>query len=445
MRRSWAHFPFSPGRFPFFYGWIVLAASVVGIVASTPGQTNGVGVFTDYLVEALGVSPLELALAYMFGTVISAFCLPYAGRMIDLWGVRIMVVFSTAGLGFSMLCIAAMEPMTRAAEAVLDTIPYAHLYAATLVSTFSFFLIRFFGQGCLTMVSRVMVGKWFNYRRGLASGVSGIFMTLGFMAGPWLLNIIVQHYGWQQTCILLAVTIGLVVGLVCWLFYRDNPEECGQVMDGITDPEWLAAQRKRAPEDLRDFTRREALRTRAFWAFTLALASQGLVLTAFYFHLTALAVEQGLTRDQIYVVMLYLPCVSIPVNVFAGYISDKIDLKWLLYVMMPTQAIGSYAVTEMGNFAGEMLMIFGYGVSGGLFGTIMTVSMPRFFGRLHLGAISGLNMSVMVLSSAVGPVSFSSIHYFTGSYREACFASMVLPLLVWALGFRVRNPQERVA
>ena len=40
-------FPFRPSAFPFYYGWIVLFASTVGLVMSAPGQTIGVSVVTE--------------------------------------------------------------------------------------------------------------------------------------------------------------------------------------------------------------------------------------------------------------------------------------------------------------------------------------------------------------------------------------------------------------
>ena len=60
--------PFDPARVPFYYGWVVLVVGTVGILASVPGQTAGVSVFTDDLIETTGLSRLQLANAYLIGT-----------------------------------------------------------------------------------------------------------------------------------------------------------------------------------------------------------------------------------------------------------------------------------------------------------------------------------------------------------------------------------------
>jgi len=43
--------PFSPARLPFFYGWIILFAGIIGMLMSVPGQTVGVSAFTEDLLK----------------------------------------------------------------------------------------------------------------------------------------------------------------------------------------------------------------------------------------------------------------------------------------------------------------------------------------------------------------------------------------------------------
>ncbi len=60
-------------RFRFYYGWIVLVVGSIGVLASVPGQTAGVSVFTDHLTDATGLSRLQLSIAYLIGTGSSGF------------------------------------------------------------------------------------------------------------------------------------------------------------------------------------------------------------------------------------------------------------------------------------------------------------------------------------------------------------------------------------
>ena len=89
-RPSPAKRPFDPARVPFYYGWVVLAAGTLGIIASIPGQTAGVSVFTDPISETTGLTRLQLAISYLIGTGSSGLVLPRAGRAIDRYGARVM-------------------------------------------------------------------------------------------------------------------------------------------------------------------------------------------------------------------------------------------------------------------------------------------------------------------------------------------------------------------
>ncbi|MBI9016587.1 MAG: MFS transporter [Phycisphaerae bacterium] len=431
----WVDFPFAPGKWRFFYGWFIVLVATIGIIASIPGQTIGVGVFTDSFIEILGLTRNQLSLAYMYGTVISSFLLPLAGTVTDKVGTRVMVVISSIGLGISLVVLS-----------LADHIPAitANITATIMLMAFGFLLIRFFGQGCLTMVSRITIAKWFNHRRGLATGIANIAVAYSFNASPALLNYFVENWGWQSSYLLLAAIVGIGMSVIGWLFYRDNPEQCGLVMDGRDDQLWVKKAQKRVPQIYHEFTRSEAIRTWAFWAFALACAWQALYMTALSFHITSLGQELGLSRSQSYAVFPVIGLVSVAVALIAGWLSDHIRLKWLLIVNVIFQIVTAAGQLDFSTTSGRILFIAGYGVSGGIFGLMMTIIWPRYFGRKHLGSISGLTTSILVFSSAIGPIFFSKMYDVTGSYKLVALISMAVPALLLIPSFLVKNPQEKL-
>ena len=96
---NWVDIPQNPSKWPFFYGWVIVFCSSVGVIASIPGQTIGVGVFVDFLVDVIKLSADNLSLAYLIGTLASSMTMPFAGRLLDRWGARSMGVISSIGLG----------------------------------------------------------------------------------------------------------------------------------------------------------------------------------------------------------------------------------------------------------------------------------------------------------------------------------------------------------
>ena len=306
-----------------------------------------------------------------------------------------------------------------------------------------FFLIRFFGQGCLTLVSRVTIAKWFNHRRGLATGMANIVVSYSFNASPALLNALVLSMGWESAYRVLAGIICLGMTGIGWLFYRDNPEQCGLVMDGKDDAAWIKKVAARVPQTARQFTRSEAIRTHAFWAYALVMAWQALFMTAVTFHITSMGEEFGLSRTQCYALFPLIGLISVAAAVIAGWFSDHIRLKWLLQITAICQLVSALGLYDFSTMAGKTLFVTGFGISGGLFGLLLTIVWPRYFGRDHLGAINGLTSSILVFASAIGPFMFSSLRDLSGSYRLVVTLSCLFPLLLFVPAVLVKNPQQR--
>ncbi len=430
----WVSVPFSPRRWPFFYGWMIVAAATVGTIASVPGQTIGVGVFTDDLVVALALSRTQLTVAYMLGTIASSFLLPLAGALTDRWGTRVMITCSAGGLGLSLLVMTQIDSLSMLTHAT-----YGRIGSVAL----AFLLIRFFGQGCLTMVSRVAIGRWFDRRRGMAAGISNVVVSYCFNASPFLLNAWLESVGWRQTYLRLAALAGGGMALLGWILFRNAPEDCGLAMDGDRGHDQPRRTAVRAPTARIDFTRAEAARSPTFWAYTLSMAWQALFMTAVGFHITTMGQEQGLSREVCYRIFPTVGLLSAASALVAGWLSDRVRLRWFLQVNVLCQVLSALGLFGLAQPAGRMVFIAGYGISAALFGLLLTTVWPRYYGRAHLGAISGLATSVLVFASAVGPFLFSYLRNVSDSYEPVFMASAGAPLLLLFLTFFARNPQRR--
>ncbi len=430
MKIQWQNIPFAPRRCPFFYGWVIVAISTLSILASIPGQTMGVGVFTDPMSEIFGISRLNLTKAYLFGTLGSSLILPLAGKLLDRIGVRAMTVFSALGLAISLILISYGSLFIRGNSLFLDL---------TLMS-FCFMLIRFFGQGCLTMTPRVAIGKWFHHHRGRAVAIMSVLTSFGLNYSPRYLNGVLGTYGFKYSYVFMALIFGVVMAVIGWVFFRDNPEKCGLLMDGgkATDPE----REDKTGDTLKDFTRKEALKTFSFWVLSATLGAFAFFATAVVFHMATIAEEFNLDRQTAYSVFLPMSIFGIVASFTGSLLSDKIRFKWIVMAMMFAQAAGLAGLTIFDLSIGKVLIFFGLGVAGGLVPTITAVGLPKYFGRGHLGAISGLNMSIMVFSSAVGPFLFSYLAELSGSYVRVIAVMTSIPIALFFATFYLKNPQQ---
>jgi sugar phosphate permease len=413
-------FPFDPRRLPFFYGWGVLAFGTLGMLMSSPGQTIGVSVFTDALIDELALSRTGLSLAYLVGTIGSAFMLAQAGRLYDHFGGRLV---ATGAAGALALVLAGLTFSPQVASA------FGGPVAAFIIISVGFFLLRFSGQGMLTLGSRNMVMEWFDTRRGLANAVMGVSISFGFSAAPRVFDDVIGALGWRGAWQVIALAVA-GFGLLAFLFYRDTPEAHGLKPDGP-----LAAKSRRTHAEShagRNFTLREARRTYSFWVFALSLFLVGLVITAYTFHIVSLFADAGMSRAQ--AVSVFFPAAGVAVVVeFSGsYISDFVRLKYIAMVQLLGLIVLSVSIAVLAPGLPVAGLIVGQGLMQGVFGILSNITWPRFFGRAHLGAISGFAMALNVAGTAVGPYVFSFGRDLSGGYGGAALvcAAVAVALLV---------------
>ena len=415
--------PFDVRRLPFFYGWVVWLFSTIGFLFSVPGQTMGMGVFTDQFIDVLGLGRTQLSLAYLFGTVGSSLFLTQAGRWYDRLGGRIMVAVSALMLGVMVTYISGSDHL-------------AGLLGGGTTITFGvillgYFGVRFFGQGVLTSSSRNVLLVWFVKRRGLVSGVRGVFVSLGFSLAPLLLAWLIATFGWRGALWVMALVVGLFFPILALVFLRDNPQSCGVLPDGEAGEPADDAVEHIGPSQ----TLAEARRSPILWIYSASLAMHAMFGTALTFHIVSIFAEAGRSKEAAFGYFFPAAIFSTSVNLVASWLADHIPLKPMLVTMLGFFILGAVGLLNLEQSWGFWLLAGGFGAGGGLWGVISNLAFIRYFGPLHLGEISGFNTSLTVFASAIGPAAFSlGLDHF-GSYNSAiavCIGALVV-LLVAAI------------
>jgi len=429
------NYPFAPARAPFFYGWWVVAVGALGIVMSVPGQTMGVSVFTDPLMQATGVTRLQLANAYMIGTLVSSVLLPRGGRLLDRFGARLTAMAACVGMALTLLLLSMVD---RVAAALATTLG-EHL-AAMVVLSFAFLCVRFSGQGMLTVASRNMMSKWFDRRRGLATGISGTAVSFGFGVAPAALQVAIDELSWRGAWWTMAAAAGIGMTTMAWLFYRDNPEECGLRMDGVAaEPTHLQA----AAADEPAFTRAQALRTGVFWAVTLSLTINAMVFTGITFHIVDIGREVGMDASTVVGIFLPIAVVSTFARLVGGWASDHVSVRPLVLIQLVAQGVCFVACGDLTDPLHAAVAVGAWGITAGLYSTLLGVAMPNLFGRTHLGAIAGVQMSCMVAGSAAGPAALAMAKASLGSYAEGLLWCCAMTVVCFAFTALTRVPSRR--
>jgi len=398
----------------------------LGVLMSAPGQTVGVSPFTDFLIRDLGIHRTNLSLAYLLGTLASSLTLSRAGRAYDVHGARLVGTIVTVGLGLVLVLLSLVPEAITVVGRVIPAVPAVPM--AFVILSLGFFLLRFFGQGVLSLVARNMVLKWFEQRRGLANALVGVATTVGFSSSPVIFNAMIGSYGWQQAWRIMGVVVGIPFAAAFFLLARDNPRECGLEPDGGVRP----ARKRVAPESTpsAQFTLGQAQRTLTFWVLVGIITLASMYFTGLTFNIVSVFAEAGMTRTQAVAIFLPSSVIALALNLVGGWISDHIKLKYLVMLQGAGMVVSTVAVLFLSTPATVLALIIGNGVNSGMFGIVLNVPWPRFFGTINLGRISGFAMGWSVAGSAVGPYLFSLSLDSFGSYGAVSLITGIIAAVI---------------
>ena len=326
-------------------------------------------------------------MAYLIGTGTSGFVLPKAGKSIDRFGSRQVAGASVIGLALTLVGLSFMRPMGT--------------FVGLGAMSAAFAVLRFTGQGLLTLTSRTMISQWFERRRGAVTSTSNAVMSFAFSLTPALLFALIEFDGFRSAWRILAAIVFLVMGTVIVVFYRNSPETSGLKIDGgraesANDEGGLIGSDQ-------DFTRSEALRDLRFWAAAVPVMALSSTSTALTFHILDFGSELGFDEERIVQIFVPIAFVSIPVTLLGGWIVDRMSPLVIALVMGVAQIVMYFSISNLDQPVLATIGVISWGLAIGCYAPLTSAAMPRFFGRRHLGAISGVQMSTCLLYTSPSP------------------------------------------
>lgn len=421
-------------------GWRIVAFAAVGLAMTAPGQTVGVSVFVDPMIEGLGLTRSQVSTAYLLGTLVGAASLPLVGRAIDRWGVRWVMTLVAFAFGAALSGMAAVAGLL------------------SLIAGFSG--IRLLGQGSLTLVSTTSVALWFDRRRGLAMGVCMAVGTACMSAAPLALAAVIGRVGWRGAWLAAAAAVWLVVVPIAIFGMRDRPRAPAPAPDQPAPPAPDPSPHGSGPAVLgvggasnapdpavaadpaRSWTRREASRTAMFWAVTAAVATVGMVGTGLAFHQISILGARGLTVEEAAANFIPHTVAIIASTVGVGWLIDRVRPRWVLIGAMGCLALAMGLVQVAAPGWRAVAFALALGAAGGAIRAQEATALPRYFGTAHLGAIRGFVMAVAVTGTALGPLALAVGVERFGSYGPVLNALLALPVAVCVLAAAAPVPDH---
>jgi predicted MFS family arabinose efflux permease len=188
------------------------------------------------------------------------------------------------------------------------------------------------------------------------------------------------------------------------------------------------------------WTRRDALRSFAFWTvtgpFALALVAQ----VAFIVHQIAF-MEPIVGRTQAALSVSLMTMMAVIGRLTLGAVVDRLDPRLISAVSMGTQAIALFAMTQTNDTGFLLTACAAYGFSVGNIITLPSLIIQREFAPATFGMVLGLSTAVGTFAGALGPGLIGLVRDATGDYAAALLLCVALKLAAAATVMWRRIPQ----
>ncbi|NND98792.1 MAG: MFS transporter [Pirellulaceae bacterium] len=404
-------------RLPFFYGYVMIPVAMLIQICTSPGQTFAVSAFTPALRESLQLSDSRFSFAYMVGTFLAAFPLSVIGPLADRWGNR--VVTFVVSLSLALTCWLAS---------------HVSGFVSLLIV---FFLLRFLGQGSMSLLGGNAIAMWFRTRIGRVSAAMSVGGAIAFAWVPQWISTSISIRGWRATYQALAIVVVVAMLPTLIFLFRNRPEDLGQHVDGIdrVDQDDCGQPVVTVVDNEPRYTLRQAMRHHSFYLLGLINCFWALTGTGIVFYLFTLCEDRGLASRVPADLFKTLGFSMLALQLIGGVLADALPLNRLLGVGTTLLCIG-LGFAWLGDTTPMMHgFAFFFGGGQGLLLAVGSVVWVRYYGRIHLGSIRGAVWSLTVAGSGCGPLAMGLIRdrYLVFDHALGIFFAImsVLAALSW--------------
>ncbi|MEO6196926.1 MAG: MFS transporter [Dehalococcoidia bacterium] len=391
-------------RHGFFYGWWVLAGSVVAVALGSGVSFWSFGLYVDPLETEFGWSRAEVTGGFSVSLLISGLSGPLVGRWADVSGPRRVILVG-----------AVLTAVTYLLLAFVDSLWQWYLFLS---------INAFFRQFILFIPFQAIVSRWFDRKRGLAVGILGTgFSAGGFVVVP-LMRVVIDEFGWAGSFIFSAIITAAYFIPFAVLFLRNSPADVNTYPDGIQP---AATSGPYTPPAMTGMTLAQATRTPFFWLISLALMFFFFGMFGMLVHLVPLYESIGVARSTAANLVAIAAGLGMIARLSMGLIADRIDRMERGAMGLILMLIGATAalLVDSGTAGiGFFIALWVIGSGGGPL--LEPLLLPRAFGLSHFGAILGTVGVVETFGLIASPFIAGVIYDETGSY------DLVLVMLIGA-------------
>ncbi|WP_315838535.1 MFS transporter [Bradyrhizobium prioriisuperbiae] len=371
------------------------------MVSNGPIVQFSFGSLIKPLADEFETDRATLSSAVLIAFTATAIFTPFAGRLVDRFGVRPVVL---PAIVLFALAIAALSLSPSSAYGFL----------------FFYGVLGIFAAGQTPLPYAKSVAGCFDAKRGLALGISMAGVGLGAAIIPQVTQALITSVGWRNTYLALAVIV-FAVGFPAALLLLKEPARAGT---GPLQLEGLGAQ--------------EAAHSRQFWSLVIIFLTMVMACAGVIAHIVPILTDAGVNPQLATSAVGSAGLALIIGRLIVGYLLDKIFAPYvtLFFLLVILFGIGLLQISTSPMTAVMSAMCIGLGLGAEI--DLLAYLISRYFGMRSFGTIYGYMFAAFNIGCGLGPFLMGLSQSQTGSYGTAILTFavglMVAVALVFGLG-----------
>ncbi len=349
--------------------WLV--GGLLLTIFSSFGQTYFIALFSAEIRETFGLSHGDFGGIYMLGTLASAASLVWVGRVVDHYAVSTVAFYVCVLL--SVACMAMS------------------LVSSVWMLVLVIFGLRLFGQGMMSHIAMVAMGRWYSAERGRAVSITSMGFQIGSGVLPVIVVSLIAVIGWRASWVVAAALMIFVATPAIYFLMKKERIPRGQVPQESADA------------NIRQWTHKEVLADPLFWVMLTGVMAPAFIGTAVFFHQVHISEIKGWSRELIAASIAVAAITTIVFSLLSGFLIDRFTARQMLPSFLIPLGIGNLLLGWMDAPSIIIIYMLLHGVSNGISNTLFGALWPEVYGTRYLGAVRSLTMAAMVIASALGP------------------------------------------
>lgn len=298
------------------------------------------------------------------------------------------------------------------------------------------------GSGAAFMIfPGFLLANWFAKTRGRMMGIATVGVPVSGTTCNLIVSALVEGYSFAFAFAAVGVVI-ILLGVMCFLFVVERPEDVGLAPDGIPlTPEEIAKSRREFAESAKAMPVKKFLTLPETWIYIVAFGILALVMTGVVSQLVPHLMDAGydsVTANQLFSLN---SLVGIPLGLVWGWFSDKTSIRTASAVLALCFAMSSLTIVLSGADRLGMTLFAMFWVAtlqGGL-PNLETAFIAYVFGRMHFATANRVLRAAVSAFRSLGYAAMGLAYTYTQSYNISYMIFVGISLVAFVLILSVKG------